>query len=209
MPKEQNESSKRAQAQAQIKYEAKYNGAAWHAISADAQCENVESADERALLNSLNSGAKLIAGAQPYWIDSVGQYLCDEIRLQVGSQIVDTVYNYYLKMWDELSDKPGRVMSKGYGEMTMKGSAEDRKKWSRTARSVFVPIPMFFTRTSGNALPLIALSFHGVKISLKTADFSQCIVNYKTDEPKAPDTAAGKHMTVVRDGQGATIKRQK
>ena len=29
---------------------------------------------------------------------------------------------------------------------------------------------MFFTRTSGNALPLIALSFHGVKISLKTGN---------------------------------------
>ena len=84
----------------------------------------------------------------------MGQYLCDEIRLQVGSQIVDTVYSYYLKMWDELSDKPGRVLSKGYGEMTMKGSRKQRVQWSRRARSVFVPIQMFFMRTSGNALPL-------------------------------------------------------
>ena len=107
----------------------------------------------------------------------VGQYLCEEIRPQVGSQIVDTVYARYLKMWDELSDKPGRVLSQGYGEMTMKGTRKERVRWSRRRRSVFVPIQMFFMRTSGNALPLIALSFHGVKITLKTNSFAQAIAN--------------------------------
>ena len=111
----------------------------------------MEDGDERAARGDV---AVEHGGPEPCYIDSVGQYLCDEIRLQVGSQIVDTVYSYYLKMWDELSDKPGRVLSKGYGEMAMKGSREDRIKWSRSrARNVFVPIQMFFMRTSGNALP--------------------------------------------------------
>ena len=124
--------------------------------------ENLYERDERV-------GASCSAGPEPCWIDSVGQYLCKEIRLQVGSQIVDTVYSHYLKMWDELSDKPGRKISTGYGEMAMKGTREERVKWSRRARRVFVPIQMFFMRTSGNALPLIALSFHGVKVTLKTS----------------------------------------
>ena len=97
------------------------------------------------------------------------------MRLQVGSQVLDTVYSHYLKMWSELSDKPGRKISKGYGQMAMKGTRQARRTWSRTARSVYVPLQMFFMRTSGNALPLIALSFHGVKILLKTADASKAI----------------------------------
>jgi len=133
----------------------------------------------------------LIAGREPFWIDSVGQYLCKEVRLQVGSQVLDTVYSHYLKMWSELSDKPGRKISKGYGQMVMKGTRQERRTWSRTARSVYVPLQMFFMRTSGNTLPLIALSFHGVKILLKTADTSKAINNFNP---------GSKSTTMIRAG---------
>ena len=140
--------------------------------------EYVEDRDERQAIYK-KAGAsklKLVAGPQPYWIKNIGQYLVQEIRLQVGSQVVDTVYDHFLRAWDELSDKPGRVLSSNYGEMTMNGTAKQRKQWSRKRRSVFVPIPMFFSRTSGNSMPLVALSFHGVKFVLKTSAFSRCIM---------------------------------
>ena len=175
--------------------------------------ELVEDYKER----SLRGGQNHVCGPEPCYIDSVGQYLCNEIRLQVGSQIVDTVYSYYLKMWDELSEKPGRYLSKGYGEMTMKGSREDRIKWSRRARSVFVPIQMFFMRTSGNALPLIALSFHGVKITVKTNSIEDCIVNknssfivYQPDsstfsDPKLYKTCIREEIDTITASAGGPI----
>ena len=140
--------------------------------------ECVEDKDERQAIYDryLNGKIRLAAGKQPYWTKNIGQYLTRELRLQVGSQVVDTVYDHYLRIWDELSDKPGRTLSANYGEMTMNGSAAQRKQWSRKRRSVFVPVPMFFSRTSGNAMPLIALSFHGVKFVLKTSAFSNCIM---------------------------------
>ena len=144
--------------------------------SGNAEC--VEDPLERHAIYGRHDSLKLrlTAGPQPYWTKNIGQYLTHELRLQVGSQVVDTVYDHYLRIWDELSDKPGRTLSANYGEMTMNGTAAQRKQWSRKRRSVFVPVPMFFSRTSGNAMPLIALSFHGVKFVLKTSAFSNCIM---------------------------------
>ena len=137
-------------------------------------------------------------GPQPYWCEKVGQYLTHELRFQCGAQIVDSVYDHYLKAWDELTDKPGRTLSPNYAEMTMGGSAADRKRWSRKRRSVFVPVPMFFQRTSGNAVPLIALSFHGVKFVLKTNNFNKAIMN---KDPTGGKTSWIDAKTFVRAGQ--------
>lgn len=124
--------------------------------------------------------ALTVPGPQPYWCNAVGQHLIEHVRLKVGSQYVDTLYDHYLNMWDELSDKPGRTTQSSYGPMSMKGTVDQRKKWSQTARTVYVPIPMFFMRTSGNALPLIALQFHGVQISIKSNKLDHAVMNFSS-----------------------------
>jgi len=145
--------------------------------------------------------ALTVPGPQPYWCNSVGQYLIDEVKLKVGSQIVDHLYDHYLNMWDELSDKPGRRLDagktysdSGYGQMTMRGDVESRKKWSKRARSVYVPIPMFFMRTSGNALPLIALQFHGVQITLRCNHVENAIVNNLSSATSAAKSGLNKNL---------------
>ncbi len=58
--------------------------------------EMIEDRRERYHIQSNNTQQYIAAGPQPYWCDSVGQHLVHELRLQVGSQIVDTVYSHYL-----------------------------------------------------------------------------------------------------------------
>ena len=129
-------------------------------------------------------------------------------KTQIGPKVIDTLYGHYLNMWDELSDRPGRHVSgpldhcgKGsrqygrdgdptgqqpstYAEMSMKGSVEDRKRWSRTARTVYVPLPLFFTRASGSALPLVAISSQ-VTIGISLNNLNEAILNFST---KAADS---------------------
>ena len=140
--------------------------------------ELIESEEHLKAYRKAGTSAYVLPGPQPYWCDGVGQAILTEVKLRVGSQYVDTLYSDYLYMWDELSDKPGRhTDSEGYGRMCMKGSAAKRKCWSQTTSDVYVPIPMFFMRTSGNALPLIALQFHGVQIVLTCSDPTKHIIN--------------------------------
>lgn len=154
--------------------------------------ELVEDVDERKRyhLAAAKQGlqALTLPGPQPYWVQSVGQFLMKEVKLKVGSQFVDHLYNHYLYMWDELSNKPGRSAhdaGTAYGEMMMKGTPKQRKCWSKTARTVYVPIPMFFMRTSGNALPLIALQFHGVQVVVNTENIANCIHNCSLQNAEA------------------------
>lgn len=163
---------------------AQFGQTAGAAVSLNSQTfELIESAEQRQSYHIAASKASeqalTLPGPQPYWCDGVGQAILKEVKLRVGSQYVDTLYSDYLYMWDELSDKPGRsVNTEGYGRMCMKGSADQRKCWSQTTSTVYVPIPMFFMRTSGNALPLIALQFHGVQMVLTCDDPTKFVINH-------------------------------
>ena len=90
----------------------------------------------------------------------------------IGGQVVDTLYNDYLYMWEELSGKPGKRL------LEMIGKREDRSKLiedSAESRRLYVPLPFWFTQHSGNALPLVSLQFHGVQIHIQFSALNECV----------------------------------
>lgn len=106
------------------------------------------------------------------YVNAIGQYLIRRCCLVIGGQVIDTVFNDYLYMWEELSGRPGARLTEMVG-----------KRYTRTQliadslenRRLYVPIPFFYTQTSGNALPLVSLQFHGVQIHVCFADLQQCV----------------------------------
>tara|TARA_Y100000748_G_scaffold155719_1_gene130198 strand:+ start:2285 stop:3586 length:1302 start_codon:yes stop_codon:yes gene_type:complete len=101
------------------------------------------------------------AGDQPFYIDSIGQMIIKQCVLQIGGQCVQDISGAYMYAWEELSGKSGKFLK----EMTGKyGDAANLQAHSKTSRRHYVPIPFWFTQTSGSALPLISLQFHRLKV---------------------------------------------
>lgn len=114
------------------------------------------------------------------WVNEIGFAAVSRASFSIGGQIIDTVYSYYMHMWEELSGQPGKRLEEMIGKRyTLANLVED----SSYNRRLYVPLPFYFTRFSGNALPLVSLQFHSVQIHVCFAalqsliQVSECDVN--------------------------------
>ena len=107
------------------------------------------------------------------WVNCVGHRLLEEVELEIGGQKIDKHYADWLEIWSELT-LPEEKRS-GYKEMV--GKYESNTGLSADAeQKLYVPLVFFFNRNPGLALPLIALQYHEVKVSVKFASKDDCIV---------------------------------
>jgi hypothetical protein len=100
---------------------------------------------------------------RPYanWVNSIGQAAISRASFSIGGQIIDTVYNHYLHMWEELTGQPGKRLEEMIGKRaTTAALVAD----SQFARRLYVPLPFYFTLFSGNSLPLVSLQFHSMDV---------------------------------------------
>lgn len=98
-----------------------------------------------------------------HYTNAIGQFLVKRACLIIGGQIIDTLYNDFLFMWEELTGEPGKRLTEMIGKRFTRAqlvadSKEDRR--------LYVPLYWWFTQTSGNALPLVSLQFHGVQLGV-------------------------------------------
>ena len=115
---------------------------------------------------STNSANKL--ALVPYY----GLRLLKNIELQIGGQSIDKHYSEWLYIWNELSMPVGK--KEGYDVMV--GGNKNNSSVLLASLSeveVYVPLEFWFCRNVGLALPLIALQYHEVKISIEYATVAE------------------------------------
>lgn len=111
--------------------------------------------------------------AEPYYVNAIGQYVLSKVKLTIGNSQIDELENTYLYMWEELSGKPGKRLSEMIGKFD---TVELRQSQSRRSRTLYVPLPFYFTENTGLALPIVSLQFHQVQIEIDFARRDDCIV---------------------------------
>ena len=115
-----------------------------------------------------------------HYTNAIGQFLIRRASLVIGGQVIDTLYGDYLYMWEELSGKPGKRLRQMIGkEFHLAHLIDD----SKHARRLYVPLPFWFTQTSGNALPVVSLQFHGIQLHVNFADLQTCVQTSASVQP--------------------------
>jgi len=108
-----------------------------------------------------------------HWSNAIGQLLIRRATLVVGGHQTDVLYSDYLYMWEELSGKAGKRLAEMIGK---RRSRQQLIKDARVAQRLYVPLPFYFTQTSGNALPLCSLQYHGVQIQIEWEQLKKAVV---------------------------------
>ena len=111
-------------------------------------------------------------GPYAHYTNAIGQWLIRRASLVIGGQVIDTLYSDYLYMWEELSGKPGKRLREMIGKDS---SLQYLISDSRHTRRLYVPLPFWFTQSSGNALPVVSLQFHGIQLHVCFADLLSCV----------------------------------
>ena len=122
---------------------------------------------------------KTADGVDYYWNNdqsALGYNLIKYVELDVGGQIIDRLYSEFMYLWGKLTSESiqfskltdllsGPTNSIGPALLENDaGCASDGRQ--RKMNVIYIPLPFFFTRNPGAALPLIALQYHEVKINV-------------------------------------------
>jgi hypothetical protein len=130
----------------------------------------------------------------PYcnWVNEIGHAAINRVTFSVGGQVIDTVYGHYMHMWEELAGQPGKYLEEMIGKrMTRQQLVLD----SSRDRRLYVPIPFYFTRHSGNSMPLVSLQFHSVQISVQLAKLESLI---QVSDADVHVVKVGNHQPIVQ-----------
>jgi hypothetical protein len=111
------------------------------------------------------------------WCTRLGHALVESCKVEIGGSKIDEQYGDWLNVWYELTHKSGQ--ERGYSRMI--GDVPELRTLSTAAKrayQLYVPLQFWFNRNAGLALPLIALQYHDVRVTLKFRDAS-ALVNYE------------------------------
>lgn len=112
-------------------------------------------------------------GVFAHYTNDIGQFLIRAARIVIGGSTIDTLYNDFLFMWEELTGKSGRRLTEMVGK---RYSRSQLVCDSRSRRTMWIPLPFWFTCHSGQALALASLQFHGVQLHVDFARLEHCII---------------------------------
>lgn len=113
-----------------------------------------------------------------HFCNDVGHFMINKAKLIIGGQQIDSLWGTFLFCWEELTGKSGRRLTEMTGRRyTRSQLACD----SREERTLYVPLPFFYTLASGSALPLASLAYHGVQLNIDFARIEELVVVSKSD----------------------------
>jgi len=129
------------------------------------------------------------SGDQFRWLNWVGHNLIQNVYIEIGGQQIDKHYGDWLHIWNELTRTAGKQA--GYAEMvgnvpqltniiskvgtdggcTNQCIGGDPHSSSETRSccpeyTLYIPFQFWFNRHAGLALPLIALQYHEVRVTI-------------------------------------------
>ena len=107
------------------------------------------------------------------YVRRLGYALIDETKVEIGGSKIDEQYNDWLNIWYELSHKTGQVR----GLAKMIGDVSELTQFNTThgAYTMYVPLAYWFNRHNGLALPLIALQYHDVRVTIQYRAAASCV----------------------------------
>lgn len=114
--------------------------------------------------NFINQDINLINTAFTAWTEKIGYAILNSIEFEVGGQVVDKLYGDWLNIWTELTQKYNK---KGVDKII--GNVDQLTRYFNGHGSYLlqIPLPFYFCKYKGLALPLVALEYSDVKINVE------------------------------------------
>lgn len=133
--------------------------------------------------------------AYTHWVNAVGFQLIQRADFIIGGSTIDSLFSDFLWSWEEISGKSGKLQLEAVGK---RYSRNDLICDSASQRMLWVSLPFWFATSVGSALPISALSYHGLSLSFQFERLENLIV---VNVPKK----SKKNYDVIASTTGAPI----
>jgi hypothetical protein len=120
------------------------------------------------------TGGTAPAGAQWAWVQNLGHALLQNVELQIGGHRVDYHTSDTFHFFKELQLTGDKTS--GYNKLIGNVPEMTTMNQSHDAYTLYIPLRFFYSRNIGQALPLVGLQFHDVKINVNFESLNNLIV---------------------------------
>ncbi|KAG5179262.1 FirrV-1-B50 [Tribonema minus] len=123
-----------------------------------------------------------------HWVNAIGFACWEDVQVEIGGSLVDQLYSDFAMIYEELAGRPGVRLEESIGRVPYSAEVDlDLIEKAQKAQILYVPLPLWFSKyqpsTYGLALPIVALTFHDVRLKIKTRSIADCTcVVYKEDD---------------------------
>ncbi len=130
------------------------------------------------LINNMYTMINLrsVPGGEDKWgyVRRLGLAIVQHYKIEIGGSKIDEQYGDWINIWWELSHKVGqeRGFARMVGDVPELTTIDHADK---PAYTMYVPLQFWFNRHNGLALPLIALQYHDVRVTIDFRQASQCV----------------------------------
>ncbi|AYV81852.1 MAG: NCLDV major capsid protein [Harvfovirus sp.] len=137
-------------------------------------CRDIQLYYDRLLRDTLLLNSEIIHPNLRFaWVDRIGHAIIDYVDLYIGGDRIDRNYGIWLNIWYELAGN--KKQDETY--MKMIGNVPELTNFDRCGKpcySLYVPLQFWFNRFSGLSLPLIALEYFDVRLTIRLRKFQEC-----------------------------------
>ena len=150
------------------------------------------------LITNMYVAVKLNAASKSQawgYVRRLGHAMIESCKIEIGGSKIDEQYGDWLNIWYELTHKVGQ--ERGYAKMI--GDVSDLTSINTSdlrAYQMYIPLQFWFNRNNGLALPLIALQYHDVRITLKFLDFLSCVNYSGKDAPSSSNLMGDSYLLI-------------
>ena len=128
------------------------------------------------LITNMYAAVKLraVSGGNFGYVRRVGLAIVQHYKIEIGGTKLDEQYGDWLNIWYELSHKVGQ--ERGFARMV--GDVPELTTVNTNDKpqyQLYVPLQFWFNRNNGLALPLIALQYHDVRVTIDFRPAAQCV----------------------------------
>jgi len=160
-----------------------------------------------------------IDASKARWLDYPGEQLISEVEVEIGGQRIDKQYGDWMHIWNQLTmtSEQERAYNAMVGQTTQLTYLTNPKyadvatacsnssapasvcapRKSLPETTLYVPLQFWFCRNPGLALPLIALQYHEVKITLTLRPIDECLWACGASETTKDTTAHSKSLVAA------------
>jgi hypothetical protein len=115
------------------------------------------------------------------WLNWIGHILLKEVKISIGGQEIDKQSGEWLHIWNELTQKGEKA--EAYAEMVgnvpkltqIYSSNTSGTNCNVDAYTLYIPLQFWFNRNAGLSLPIIALQYHDIEISIELETLDKCM----------------------------------
>lgn len=140
---------------------------------------------------------------QWFYANSLGTVILERAELEVGDQTIEIVDGDFLNvsslLFQDLNSQFG-LATDGLGRQPLSSLLHSplAKPFPTTSRSLFIPLPFFFSRVKlQEAFPVLACKEGSIRIHVQLRPFKECVRIISGRRTNCDDTPLGKSFTIM------------